>query len=188
MKLYKSVFLVLVIVILSCKKDKEKKNETSSQLKSTITTKKSKQADKECKVIISGIFNHDDSFELLYTDSATEHFSYDNYLGRGFKGKEEVQELIFDLKGIYPEKIRIDVGSSKKQRQITFKEILINYDGEKLKINSTNFSDYFLPNQFIYRKGDSLEFALEAKEINGKEVYDPYFVSTPLLIKELLDL
>ncbi|MDG1715029.1 hypothetical protein [Lacinutrix sp.] len=189
MKLFKKAALQLVILLFVSSCGKEKKSNTKDivieEEKTEAVTSKPKS--KICKIFIKGIFPQNDSFELFFSELATTPFSQENTISRGFEGKKEVQELVFDLIDFYPEKIRLDLGSNSNMKEIYLEEILINYDEETLIIDASNFIQYFTNNQFI-SFGENNKIILKVITTNEKKSYDPYLVSTPLLIKELVRL
>lgn len=176
-KMLKLLFFMLII--FSCKEGKEEVKE--QRIPSKIVKKK-----RECKVVVKGIFPENDSFELFYEENAISNFSQENTLKKGFIGSSEPQELFFDLEGIYPEKIRLDLGSNKNQNFIRIDNIFIIYDEEVLEINESNLFNFLTPNDYIkYQDG---QFNLIPKEIEGLKSYDPYLYPTPELVKALIEL
>ncbi len=169
----------MTIGFFNCKSEQSKPNELSPSSKKVGKKQ-------ECNIRIKGVFLQTDSFELFYEINALSHFSQDNSLKRGFTGSKEEQELLFDLEGVYPEKIRIDLGSNPNQNTVEITEIMINYDQRELRIDSINFLKYFTPNEYIKYEGAQLR--LIKKSIDEKEFYDPYLSPTPQLIKALIDL
>ncbi|MDT0538720.1 hypothetical protein [Croceitalea sp. P059] len=130
-------------------------------------------------------FRKDDKIQLFYTEHPLDNFVEKKSKTLNIKGQDGIQELIFNFpEEIHPLKIRIDLGDNQSQNIIKIQTIVISKDDEFIRINSDNFSKYLLPNDYVVHIESSSDFKLDAK----KENYDPYLLSTSLLIKELIEL
>lgn len=182
MRLLKQTFFTAILFLLTLSCGSEKKEEKKKTETEVITSDT-----KICKVYVRGVFPKDDVFEIFFSEMATDPFSQKNSMSARFKGNNEVQELIFDLEDYYPEKIRLDIGNNKTMKEIIIEEIIIKYNDNVFKIDKSKISTYLKSNQFITLGSDN-NILLMPIMIEGKEVYDPFFVSSPLLVKELVRL
>src|SRR5690606_25446887 len=92
--------------------------------------------------------------------------------------KESFQEISFvvpNLKSL--EKIRLDIGSFPNQGTIAIEGIYFETEGYEINYGISSFKRLFKRNNYIKENGENgLYQGLSAKK-NGKEFFDPYFVS-----------
>ena len=72
-------------------------------------------------------------------------------------------------------------------KEVFIEEIIINYDGEIFKVDNTNINEYFTKNTHITFGADNIMNLLELEK-DGVKTYDPFLISSPLLVKELVRL
>lgn len=124
-----------------------------------------------------------DKFQIYYTKEPNVELNGDNLLNKYVYGSDQMQKVVFKFpKGIIPYKIRLDLGENVGQKNISVKNISINYkdneingdDGEFMKSWTTNASLVYDNNKFIY----NIEL------ING--LHDPLLITNVNLEKKLL--
>lgn len=174
------ILFALIIVVNSCKENKEPEQKVKVEnkgIKNTLVVK------------INGVFTKDDKFQMLYTESKEETYTLKKVIKRKIIGSPEEQELIFTLpKEIYPSKLRLDFGKNKEQGTIMINTVSISLDGESIEISNTEFLSYFKPNTWISKVGvnNESEYNLVVKDVKVSDSrtvsYAPYFSATPKLI------
>lgn len=187
MKLFKETLLILTVLLFvcSCKNETNKTEKKLEQQPKTETSKTKKT--KVCNITVKGVFPANDVIELFFAEIATDKFAGKNKVRRRITGREKSQKIVFNLFDYYPEKIRLDLGANKKMEKVILEEITINYDENIFKIDNTNIDKYFTKNAYISYGVDN-NISLVELEKEGVKTYDPFLISSPLLVKELVKL
>lgn len=139
------------------------------------------------RVILNGIFESDDLVLLYYTEDTIESFDIKKSIRKNIIGSPNEQEIIFTIpNNIYAYKLNIDISNVKTQKKIDINTLTILTDKTKIEINKQNFHEYFYPNNYIDYNKDRGTFICKIINEGGVDKYNPYFVSTPKLIEELI--
>ncbi len=152
----------------------KKKLSTKAEVKNITSVERVKDI---FKVTVTALVKKEDSFQLFYTKNNTSNFTEPNSVIKKFKGKESFQKIEFELpKGTVAEKLRLDIGTNRKQNTVKIKSILISYKNKEIFIPGRLIKKYFKPNHYISLNSNSLLYNLKEVEVNGKRKYDPSFV------------
>jgi len=184
------VLVVFLSVFLSCKNESNKKSGNPESISEKV---EEDFIEKTFIAILEGEFTKDDTFQLLYSETE-EPFTGLELVRKKVTGKSGVQEVVFTLpKGIYPYKLRLDVGTNKEQGTIKIESLKFKYQKEEILINGNDFLTYFTPNPWILKDKNTAQavFNLTVKKIsNGERTisYAPYFNETQKLIAALDEL
>lgn len=180
----KNILLVacLLVVFISCKENKQEKSTNEVGIEEKTNTKAIKE---ELVVELNVEYLNNDNIWLFYTEDYQEYsFPVENVIQKSVKGEEGFQLVSFEFpKDIYPERIKIRFSNNKNQNAIKLKEIKISKAKNVLKINPSNFVNYFNFSKFI-STSDGHELYL--KEVD--DLYDPNVVSSSQLDNELIKL
>ena len=124
---------------------------------------------------------HDDKFQLFYiNDSLEGGYSINKRLVNSFKGSNDFQPINFKLpSGVLPYKFRIDVGEKGIETLISIRNITLKLNNNVIQINDSAIERFFKPNIYLDKSGNDFI----RKKVEGR--CDPFFVSTPLLIKKM---
>lgn len=164
--------LLPFIMLLSC----------NSAQKDDAALEKESSAD-EVTLTLEAAFLQNDKFQIYYTKEPNVELNGEHFIDKYVYGKDQMQKIDFKFpKGVIPYKIRLDLGENMEQKNISVKNISINYkdqvingdDGEFMKSWTTNGSLVYDPSKFIY----NIEL------ING--LHDPLFISSVDVEKKLL--
>lgn len=169
-----NLFSILLpfIMLLSC----------NSAQKDEVTLEKQSSTD-EVTLTLEASFLQNDKFQIYYTKEPNVELSGDLVIDKYVYGNDQMQKIDFKFpKGVIPYKIRLDLGENMEQKNISVKNISIQYkdqvingdDGQFMKSWTTNESLVYDPFKFIYN----------IKLING--LHDPLFISSFDIEKKLL--
>lgn len=140
-------------------------------------------------VIIKGTFKTDDLVLLFYAEDSLAQFKIEQTVRTTVKGSPKEQTVVLTLpQGVLTTKVRLDISDRKDQKGITLNTVNFVIGKSKLTISKQEFSKYFSANNYIELDKNTGDFTCKIIEVNGIENYNPYFISTPELIKELIDL
>jgi len=184
------ILIVLTLFLFSCKG--EQKQEQVIDQPSAIDAIENKALKNTTVVTLKGVFEKDDKFQLLYTESKEENYTSKKIITKKIIGSYSEQEITYILpKGIYPSKIRLDFGKNKEQGAIMINSVSISLESQVIEISNTEFLSYFKPNSWISKinVSNESEYKLIVKELkvssNNTVSYAPYFSATNKLISEL---
>lgn len=160
------LFLLFVLMVLGCKQEKV---EFENQL----------------ILKLSLVIHEDDEFQLFYNSAESTGFTSDNSITHKIKGKDTIQSLFFVLKDDeYPNRLRIDFGNNRNQKQVEVKEIKLSYNEAFKSFSKDEIKVFFKSNEY---------FDFDFETLMGKGVvinnsYDPYLESMNLstFINELI--
>ena len=169
-----SLLLAILVSFTACKNEEKKDNTPVNIEKETQTS--------IFELKINALIETDDVFEVFYTDYDNLKYSRKTKISKKVQGKPITQTITVKLpKEVFPTSLRIDVGKTKAQSDISLESVSMTYEDFKLTMNSVEFGSFFRPNKYIsYNKKDGL---IKCAEIDGK--YDPYFDSKPVFKKKL---
>lgn len=186
----KFILVALAFIMFSCKGE-QKQEEVIDKTKTT-ETKDNKTLKNTMEVTIKGVFEKDDRFQLLYTESKEESYTLNKVIRKKIIGSKNEQKITYTLpKEIFPSKLRLDFGKNREQGTIMINNVLISLEGQNIEISNKEFLSYFRPNTWISRVGVSneSEYKLVVKDIKISETktasYSPYFSATTKLISAL---
>ncbi|AWM13667.1 hypothetical protein NHF50_07005 [Flavobacterium sp. NRK F10] len=171
-------FLVLTsFIVLSCKIDKENKEENNNSV-----PQKEVQKDSEVKIVIEAIVPKDDVFQIYYTEDGSPNCTEEQSVKAEIKGSEEPQKITFNI----PEEVvmtylRIDPGQNPDQGIMKFSRFTYEYFGKKFEIIGSDFFLYFSPTEHL-----KMDFNSATLTPTGKgENYDPVLYAQPPFAPEL---
>jgi len=178
----KIILSCLIVLFVSCKENKQENPSTKVGIEQKTNAKAIKE---ELVVELNVEYLNNDNVWLFYTEDYQEYtFPVENVIQKSVKGKEGFQLVSFEFpKEIYPERIKIRFSNNKNQHTIKLKEINISKAKNVLKIDPSNFVNYFNFSKFI-STSDGYELSL--KEVDN--LYDPNVVSSSQLDNELIKL
>jgi hypothetical protein len=138
------------------------------------------------RIIIRGEFKSDDLVEIYYAENSLEEFSSEKKITSKINGKDVIQDVVFLLpEKTYPIKVRLDISDNRDQKGIEIESFHFIIGKDKLEILQKDFGSYFVANNYINFNPNNGKFDCKYIEENGNKNYNPYFVSTPKLIKKL---
>lgn len=162
------------------------KNEFKKQLINDLVN--TNLIDGRYRILINGLFEKDDLVLLYYAENTTQRFDLKYSLRQNVNGSKSYQKVLFTLpKGTYASKIQLDISDKKTQSKVEIKDISIIEGKSIFTITKKELSKYFYPNNYIDL--DTLTGDFKCKTIieNNIEKYNPYFVSTPKMVKTLIN-
>lgn len=183
--------IILVLLLLSCNNKKEQKPNDKQELEESVLRHINNEANitDHFQVILKFKALENDNFQLFYTEDYILDYKEKESISKGFLGKNRYQEIIFDLpKGISPVKYRLDLGSNSEQGIINIESFTIRYEKNEIFIPEDLISIYLTPNIYIEYNPDQKKFELTSIQSDNIKTYDPYFTSSPELVRLLLDL
>lgn len=139
------------------------------------------------RFILTGTFEKDDLVLLYYCEDTISKFDLKQSLRLNVDGDPKEQTLIFTLpEGHYGVNFQLDISDDKKQTGIEINSIRIIEGYSYVNITKENFKEYFYSNDYVIFNKDLNSFSCKIIKANEKEKYNPYFVSSPKMIEELL--
>ncbi|WP_350293395.1 hypothetical protein [uncultured Croceitalea sp.] len=160
----KIILVICFLSLLCCKKGKRENQTISPQIEQF------KQA--KLELIIEVIVQQDDVFELYYYEQGEKTFSSQNFVYNRINGKNEVQEITFVIPvGIYPERLRIDLGKNNEQEEMFFNGAKLIFGKKEYVFSKEEINEQFKPSKFMLF--DPITRSIKTQSINNR--YDPYF-------------
>lgn len=155
------IFLILILIFLLVLGCKNEKLEFENQL----------------IVKLSLIILEDDELELFYNTALSPGFTVDNKAKKKITGSDTIQNVFFVLRDdVYPQRLRIDFGNNRGQKQIEVKEIKLQYNQAFKSFTKEEVKLFFKTNEYFdFDFETSIGIGLEK---NGR--YDPYLESMNL--------
>ncbi len=145
----KARFLILTLLTLtfitSCKNGENKENNSASP----DVTKAKQCFNVEFNVLVEKA----DDFTVYFTEDNTNNFIGEKAVWGGVKGGLIEEKITIELPGqIVPTNIRLDFGIKPERKDITVKNIKMDYYGKSFEIKGSNFFNFFTPNpDFAYK-------------------------------------
>jgi hypothetical protein len=153
----KATLLMLALLLFSCQKSSE--------------------AYEGNYLILKGIIQKNDEFQLFYSRSLFKEYNEKQSVKKRIKGSPNVQKIKFEIpNGFSPLRIRLDLGNNIDQKKIVIRGMTMYMCEKKEYISKDNFNDFFFCNENAEFKKES--GAIEFNLISGS--YDPYFISKNL--------
>ncbi len=161
----KKVLIVLILISFSCK---EKSNKIVEEKQSAV------KINSYLSVTLKAVVTEDDEFHLYYSEDVFGQYQPENFVKVAVKASVERQEIIFILPdGVYPIKLRMDVGSKAHLTPIQIEQIKLSSGLNEKIIDSSTFNSIFKPNKYLEKIDGSNSYS--RTPIDG--VYDPFFIS-----------
>lgn len=157
----KTPTLVLFLLILTaCGRGKKNDTITIDRIDCKIT------------VVINATVLENDVFEVYYYENGQETFHSLDFVYSSVIGGPIPQDIIFELPElIYPERIRLDFGKNKNQKNIKLNALKLVCNSKEYVFGKTEIRNELHPSKFIdFDKENNI---IKTKEIEGR--YDPYF-------------
>ncbi len=131
----------------------------------------------DMKVIVTAKVPKDDIFQLFYWEKSEPKFKIENSIRTNVKAEEGFQEIFFQLPKITDlYRLRLDIGENADQGTVEIEQIKFIKEDEELVFKAADFNRLFVGNEYVVKNGTS-GFDGKAKVVNGRSIYDPYFVS-----------
>lgn len=174
MKSKLTAILIIAIVLLSCKDDKNKISKEESNTKI--------EANNFFKVSLDLIVLKDDNFHLYYTEDGTINFNEKQSIWMPIIGSEKTQEVVYKLpEDVVPTHIRLDFGYAKNESQsdVILKSFKMNYFDKSFQVNDSKIFDYFSPNELstIIDKTESSLKRIKKDQDTGPSLYPQIILS-----------
>ncbi|WP_405384883.1 hypothetical protein [Maribacter sp. LLG6340-A2] len=147
------------VLIISCKESKIPKNESD-------------------RIIIELYMKvlKEDQFEVFYRNTNQVYETNKNVITK-VEPSSLLQKIKFVLpEQVFPDYLRIDLGSNVNQEEMLLESITIKYNSEEKKFNKDAIKKYFRPSRFIINEG----FPSTLKTIKSNGKYDPLLDSNNL--------
>ncbi len=144
--------------------------------------KSSKNIKESFQVILNTLVKKNDNFQLFYSNSSSS-FSEKQSINKSVLGKKHYQIIEYNIsENIFPNKIRIDIGSNRKQNSIKIESIVFRYKTKEIFIPENLIPKFIKPNSFIDFNPNNYLYSLHTLEQNEKTTYDPYLEGSKELI------
>lgn len=173
----KIILACLIVLSFACKNEEKKAIETEKPVKKEVVK------DNIFRVFINIRVSEDDKFELYYVgDTPDGNFNVNERVAKYIKGSDDFQVVELSLpENIFPYKFRIDLGDNinKYETDIEIKSIIIQLNKEKIEIENELLSSFFQNNVYL----EKTPLGYKRKSVDNR--YDPFLISTPLLIKKI---
>ena len=131
----------------------------------------------DMKVILTAKVPKDDVFQLFYWEKTEPKFRIEKSVRTNVKGAEGYQEISFQLPKITNlYRLRLDIGENAGPGTVEIDQIKFIKEDEELVFEAADFNRLFASNEYVSKTG-ATRFQGKAKVINGKTIYDPYFIS-----------
>ena len=168
--------LLTLVMFVACKNEKNAESEVVSAEKAKETF----------NVAFDLVIKQDDSLQLYYKDETMKDWAFDKCVTSVIKGSDNVQQVMFSLpEDVLPTELRFDLGSNKSQKEVEIKNFKMKYYEKSFEAKDTLFFQYFYPNEQIdYNRAKAIAKPLTA----GDKVYDPIFISRPVLTDQINNL
>lgn len=179
----KIILIVFVLIFSACKQDKNEIEPITKEKQEEVKNKA--KLPRNFTVKLTARVELDDQFRVLYSEGLGEPFNGKRAVFKKIIGSNDYQTIEFVLPkpGIYPARLRLNVGYNKNQKSIDIQSVEILHEGSQFFISDSLFNKYFFPNKYIeYHKETGK--AIFKKE-DGKHV--PFFVSRKPLNDMLID-
>lgn len=166
------IVIFIMYVSVSCNKRGDRNNPRPIEAKQ----KKNKSQILEVSFDIKS--KDDNQYILYYKDGTTEWFDENHTIWVGASGGEKYKTVTFRFdKDVKPNELRLDIGLNefKNNSPIEIGGGAFKYSGNSKEFNSSQFMQYFSPNQCITYDSITKQYFFNTDE-NGK--FDPFFVST----------
>lgn len=131
------ISVIFSIVFSSCKNESKvtKDNEVAKEVKNDFF-----------KVTLDVKVKKEDSFQLYYTENASENFSEEKSIWVNVKGSENEQKVSFNFsKDVIPSLIRLDFGVNKEQEDVIISGVMFEYFGKEKYYKIKEMESLFRP-------------------------------------------
>lgn len=122
------------VLFVGCKNDK-----------ATQTVIEEPAIDEQFKITLDMIVKQDDDFQVYYKNGDAQ-FNEEQSVWVNVKGSGAPQQVVFRLpQGVVPDLIRIDLGMSNTQEDMTITGIHVDYLGKNFTTQGPDIANYFRP-------------------------------------------
>lgn len=169
-----NVFSVLLplIMLISC----------NSAQKDDATLEKQSSPD-QVTLTLETSFLQNDKFQIYYTKEPNVELSGEHVIDKYVYGNAQMQKIDFKFpKGVIPFKIRLDLGENMDQKNISVKNISIQFEDQVINGDDGQFMKSWTTNESLVY--DTSKFIYNIELING--LHDPLFISSVDVEKKLL--
>ncbi|WP_115460776.1 hypothetical protein [Winogradskyella aurantiaca] len=169
----KVLLIYLVVLLISCKNEKDKSN---SQVKESSTSL-IEQTNNYFQILINVRVPKDDTFEIYYYETGSSTFHSKDFVSKKILGNEYDQDILFDLpENMYPERLRLDLGKNVNQDPIKLNSVTLIWNDKKYEFSKEELKNDLRPSKFVIF--DKERLIVKTVEVNGR--YDPYFYTMNL--------
>ncbi|WP_341215800.1 hypothetical protein [uncultured Wocania sp.] len=138
-----------------------------------LSCKDVKVENSECIIVeVILIMQKNDTLELFYNSRKNESFMAKKSLRKPINGSTSEQKIKFVLEqGIYPTRLRLDLGENQNQKEILIKNITLKYNNGNHEFSNLELEKYFKPSKYFNFEN------LRGKPMVIDRKYDPYLES-----------
>lgn len=179
MRIYYSFFIaLLLLVFLSCKDESATKQNLLNRSKEENNQKYSE----DFSIIIRTRVDKRDSFQIFYKQEPSEFYNEIGSVTTTVLPLSDFQNVEIKLPSdVYPNNIRLDLGTNKNQGSIQIEYLTLNYEKKSYKIKGEDIPKYFILNEGVEIGTDAITYLLKTHERESTIVYDPFLIGKPEL-------
>jgi len=171
----RSIFLtlsVLVFTMISCKND----NSSDSQKETAVVNK-------PFTVTVNLVAEQDDTFQVYFNEDGKEAYEPANAVTISFTGSKNAQDVLFPFSNeVSPMALRLDIGANQELKKVKINSIKIEFRDKIIDIKGADLSKFFVANPQV--KFDSSTSTANI-EVEDGVFYDPFFLPSPELLKQI---
>lgn len=157
-RLFKANLFILLVLFCSCNGPSKK---ISPELKDKLV------------ISFEAIVQLDDEFKLYYRKKG-EKYKESESSKFSLKGSDEYQRIEFVLDQlVFPQNIRLVLGSNREQKEIQIKNIQFQYNNQKHVLTKQEIKKYFVANGSLEANFEELRFI----PLGTKKEYRPFLDS-----------
>ncbi|MDX1772977.1 hypothetical protein [Oceanihabitans sediminis] len=181
----KLILVILVMLAVSCKNDKNQNINEEQKTKQTENSNKEVvlKEDNILTVTMSVKVLEDDKFELYYVDDSIDRsFNSEDRIAVYVQANNNFQTIEFKLPEYsLPYKFRIDLGdnSNKHESNVEIKSVTLQLNQFTIDIDDATMDSFFQPNKYLQK----INGGYTRKIVDNK--YDPFLLAKPVLIKKI---
>lgn len=177
-KHFSFILALLVLVLLSCKEE----GATKENVLNTIKEEVNQNYSDDFTITLKTKVDKRDSFQIFYKQKPSEFYNEIESVTTQVLPSSDFQNVEIKLPNdVYPNNIRIDLGSNRNQESIEIEYLTLNYEKKSYKIEGKDIPKYFILNEGIVRGTDSITYLLKTHKRETAEVYDPFLIGKPEL-------
>lgn len=151
---------MLSTIVIGCKNEKSGDENKPGQEQPAV--------DEQFKVTLDMTVKKDDNFQVYYKNGDNA-FTEEESMWVAVKGQDTPQQIVFSLpKDVVPDLIRIDLGMSDAQEDMTITGVHMDFYGKNFTTQGLNMANYFRP-----LEGTEVDFntgIIKAVKKDGKRV------------------
>ncbi|WP_309640590.1 hypothetical protein [Flavobacterium sp.] len=167
---------LVVLLTVSCGSDK--KNEPAAAENST-------ENNDQVALVLEFKTLVNDKFKIYYSKEPNVEIGGEHFIDKYIYGDDDMQKTVFKFpKGVFPYKIRLDVGMNQKVENITIKNISVTYKDKVLDGDEGEYKKFWSPNECL--KFNETNFVYDLVPSNGLK--SPVFMANVEFQKKLIAL